>query len=189
MPTTPFHLRIDDDLELRQRMPADAEELFALTDESRQHLRRWLPWLPICRTVEDTRFNIEVTLRDADDGVGLALLILEHGKIVGVTGFNTICKDNRSGQIGYWLGQQHQGRGIMTRAVRALMQHGFDHLGLNRISISAAVGNLKSRAIPERLGFLQEGIAREVEWVNGRPLDHAVYAMTRNDWDDLNPTD
>lgn len=179
----PFHLRIDDALTLDQRVPADAEELFALTDANRAWLRRWLPWLQFCKNVNDVRWNLESALREAADGTSLALSIREHGKIVGVVGFNTLCHANRTGHIGYWLGQQFAWRGIMTKAVWALTQHGFTKLDLNRIVIAAATGNAKSRAIAERLGFPFEGIAREAECLHSRVVDHAIYAMTRSDWE------
>jgi ribosomal-protein-serine acetyltransferase len=99
-----------------------------------------------------------------------------------VTGFNEIRKADRIGHIGYWLGREHQGRGIMIASVRALMNHGFKKLGLNRQCISAAVDNVRSRAIPEHLGFRFEGIAREAEWVYDHFKDLARYAITLREW-------
>ena len=181
----PFYLKIDDDLELRQRLPEDVEELFALTDANRTYLMQWLPWLDHCLAPDDTLRNIESSMHDAVEGVALAVSIFERGRIVGVTGFNSIDRNNRLGQIGYWLGHEHQGRGIMTRAVKAMVAYGFSPLGLNRITITVATENRGSRAIAERLGFRFEGIAREAEWLYKRVVDHAVYALTRDDWGDL----
>ncbi len=107
---------------------------------------------------------------------------------MGVTGFNSIIKAKRIGHIGYWLGEEHAGQGIMTRAVKVLTEHGFATLGLNRITIAAAVGNDKSRAVAERLGFRLEGIARDAEWLYDHFVDHAIYAVTRADWDALSAT-
>jgi ribosomal-protein-serine acetyltransferase len=180
---SPEHFKIDDHLELRQRQPEDAEELFALTDVNRPYLRQWLPWLDHCTSPDDTRTNILTSLEEADRGVSLALCIWQDGRIVGVTGFNSISKANRIGHIGYWLGEAYSGRGIMTRSVRALTEHGFTTLDLNRITIAAAVGNARSRAVAERLGFRMEGIAREAEWLYDHFVDHALYAVTRADWD------
>lgn len=142
MNTTPFSLRVDDQLELRQRMPEDAEALYALTDLNRAYLKPWLPWLDFCTSPADTLATIEDSLQQAADGTGLALAIWEQGRIVGVTSFNEINKMNRIGEIGYWLGEAHQGRGIMTRSVRALIDHGFSAMHLNRITITAATGRV-----------------------------------------------
>lgn len=70
----------------------------------------------------------------------------------------------------------------MTAAARVLVGHAFTVWGLSRVEIRAATENLRSRAIPERLGFQQEGILRRRELVNGRYLDCAVYSMLSTDW-------
>ena len=176
-----IRIPVRDDLELRQRQSEDAEELFALTDRNRTYLRRWLPWLDHCNSQADTRKNIAASLRHAEEGIGLAVSIWHQGRIVGVTGYNEIHKANRTGHIGYWLGEEHVGKGIMTASVRALVEYGFRELGLNRQTIAAATDNLRSRAIAERLGFQLEGIAREAEWLYDRFIDHAIYAMLRKD--------
>jgi ribosomal-protein-serine acetyltransferase len=89
---------------------------------------------------------------------------------------------NRRSSIGYWLARDEQGRGTMTEAVRAHLDHAFGTWRLNRILIQAAVENARSRAIPERLGFREEGVLREVERVGDRMLDGVVYAMLAADW-------
>jgi len=70
----------------------------------------------------------------------------------------------------------------MTEAVRALVEYAFDAWKLNRVEIRAAVGNAKSRAIPERLGFMEEGLLREAERIGVRYEDLVVYAMLAKDW-------
>ena len=70
----------------------------------------------------------------------------------------------------------------MTEAVRACVDHAFTTWKLNRVMIQAAVENTRSRAIPERLGFREEGILREVERIGDRMLDDVVYAMLAADW-------
>jgi ribosomal-protein-serine acetyltransferase len=104
------------------------------------------------------------------------------GVLCGVAAYHPIDWENRSAALGYWLAADHQGRGLMTRAVRALVTHAFTELGLNRVEIRCAVGNGKSRAIPLRLGFSEEGVVREAQWLNGRFVDHAVYGMLARDW-------
>ena len=69
----------------------------------------------------------------------------------------------------------------MTSSVREMISIGFNDFELNRIEIQCAIENIKSRAIPERLGFVQEGILRSSEKVNGRFLDHAVYGLLKDE--------
>jgi ribosomal-protein-serine acetyltransferase len=89
---------------------------------------------------------------------------------------------NRKASIGYWLAGDAQGRGVMTEAVRAYVDHAFGIWKLNRVTIEAAVENARSRAVAERLGFREEGVLREVERVGERMVDHVVYAMLAADW-------
>lgn len=97
-------------------------------------------------------------------------------------GFVLSAVTHRSAQIGYWLGKDYQGRGIMTRAVIALVEYGFNRMGLNRVEIHAAVQNEKSRSMPEKLGFLNEGCIRQAEWLYDHYVDHMVYGMLAEEW-------
>lgn len=93
-----------------------------------------------------------------------------------MAGFLPIDWVRRSAGIGYWLAEKHQGRGTMTAAVRLLADHALATWVLSRVEIRVATENHRSRAIPERLGFSQEGILREAELVGDRHLDLVVYA-------------
>lgn len=81
--------------------------------------------------------------------------------------------------VGYWLVESEQGSGIMTDCVRMLVNYGFDSLSLNRIYIHCANKNHKSRAIPERLGFILEGIFQDGECLYGEYFDLTVYGMVK----------
>ena len=90
---------------------------------------------------------------------------------------------NRKSSIGYWLARDEQGHGTMTEAVRAHVDSAFATWGLNGILIQAAVENARSRAIPERLGFREEGTGCARSSASGdRMLDGVVYAMLAADW-------
>jgi ribosomal-protein-serine acetyltransferase len=88
----------------------------------------------------------------------------------------------RSTELGYWLGERHQKKGLMTSACRAYVAHAFEELGLNRVEVRAAVMNERSRAVPVRLGFTHEGTIRQVERLHDRFVDHAVYGLIREEW-------
>jgi ribosomal-protein-serine acetyltransferase len=167
---------------LRLLEEADAEELFALTDRNRAHLERWLPWVPATRTAHDTLEFIRTTRRQIADNDGFAAAVVVDGAIAGTAGFHHVDWANRATSIGYWLAADHQGRGIITEAVRALVDHAFGAWGLHRIEIAAAVANARSRAVPERLGFREEGVRRDAERHGDRFVDLVVYAMLAADW-------
>ena len=177
-----FERAIDTDLKLRMLREEDAEELFHVVDANRQHLRRWLPWLDANTEVEHTRQFINSTGDQHARNEGFVCGVLLSDRIVGVVGYHPIRWGNRSVEIGYWLSRGAVGSGIMTRCCRVLVAHAFSQLGLNRVAIPAAVGNLRSRAIPERLGFRQEGIIRDAEWLYDHYVDHVLYAALKREW-------
>ncbi|MEK5231455.1 GNAT family protein [Lysinibacillus sp. FSL K6-0232] len=175
-------ITIDNELTLRTIALEDAEAVFALTDASREYLREWLPWLDFTKEVADTTAYIESCIKGHATNSSLSLVILFKEKIVGITGFNNINPNNKIGTIGYWLGEGAQGHGIMTKAVKALLQYAYDVLQLHKVEIRAAEGNMKSRAIPERLGFVKEGTIRAAEWLYDHYVDHVVYGLLVSEW-------
>jgi ribosomal-protein-serine acetyltransferase len=177
-----FVALISDDLELRLLQIEDAEELFALTDANRSYLRQWLPWLDLITQVEDTRDFVARTLKQFADHEGLVAAICYGGKTVGLVGFNRIEQQDRVGYIGYWLAESACGKGIMTKACRSLINYGFTTLKLDRMVITCATENHRSRAIPIRLGFTHEGVVRDAEWLYSQFGDHDIYALSVKDW-------
>ena len=177
-----FSSRIGSDTELRSFEERHAEMLFSLTDQNREYLREWLPWLDNTKSVADTRIFIRKSLEQFADNNGFQAGIWVKEQLAGVIGYHRIDWRNRMTSIGYWLGASFQGQGIMTAACRALVGYAFHELKLNRVEIQCAPGNKRSRAIPERLGFKQEGLLREAEWLYDRFVDHVVYATLAGEW-------
>jgi ribosomal-protein-serine acetyltransferase len=172
---------IDSSTSLRVLRREDAPELFAVTAANREHLREWLPWVDVVRAVGDTLSYIDVTIGHREGGRGPTFAILCGGAITGVIGFRPVDRVNNVGEIGYWLAAGAQGRGVMTRCCRFLVRYAFLTLDLNRVEIAAAIDNVRSRAIPERLGFTLEGVLRQREHLRGRYLSHAMYSMLRGE--------
>ena len=189
-------LRSGPDLELRPLALADAPRIFALVDADRARLRRWLPWLDANTDATDTRAFIAE--RKAMDAQGLAHTYTirvksqsvshtgsagtERGELTGMVGFNWVDQVNHSAMVGYWIASGFEGRGLVTRAVSRLVEHGFSELGFHRIEIRVAVRNRRSRAVPNRLGFRHEGTLHQAEWLYDRFVDHALYALLREEW-------
>lgn len=177
-----FIREIDENIVIKLLEMQDAEELFQLTDSSREHLREWLGWVDTTVTVDDSLAFIEHTLRVYEAKKGLTTGIFYQGVLVGIAGFNNFDWANKVGYIGYWLSERFQGHGIMTYVAQALTDYAFQDLRLNRVEIRAAYENRKSRAIPERLGFIKEGQIRQAEWLYDHYVDHIVYGMLANEW-------
>jgi len=173
---------LGDGRSLRQLEDGDAEELFELIDRNRAHLANWMPFVSQTHTVADSLAFISAARRQAEENRGVQLAIVRDERIIGVAGFHGIDWTRRSTSIGYWLGAAHQGAGTMTTAVSAMLDHAFGPWDLTRVEIRAGTFNHRSRAIPERLGFREEGVLRAAERIGTRVIDHAVYAMSAREW-------
>jgi ribosomal-protein-serine acetyltransferase len=143
-----FSFRVGYGHELRLLRPSDADELFGLIDANRAHLRTWLPWLDGTISAANTEDFIRSTLQQFADNHGFVAAICHKQSIVGVIGYNQIDWQNRIGYIGYWLAQDSQGKGLMTTSCKAVVDYGFGVLNLNRLVITCAAENKRSRAIP-----------------------------------------
>lgn len=177
-----FVHKIDENLSLKLIEWNDAERIFELTDQSRSYLREWLPWVDGTTKVEDSQEFIKICLKGYAENKSMNTVIVFDGEIVGVAGFNSINWSNKTVQIGYWLAEGYQGKGIMTKTAKALTDYAFSRLHLNKVEIRAAVGNQKSRGVPARLGFVEEGIIRQAEWLYDHYTDHVVYGILANEW-------
>ncbi|QDQ01857.1 GNAT family N-acetyltransferase [Lysinibacillus fusiformis] len=176
--------KVDDEVFLRMFNKDDAEEFFDLTINSKPYLKEWLGWLDYTKCVEDTVQNIQLRCNELvnNGGYPQSFAIIYNGRIAGTIGFNEIHKDNKIGVVGYWLGEKFQGKGIMAKALKTLIDYGFNDLKLNRIEVRVAVENKKSRALPERFGFKEEGRIRQAEWLYDHYVDHVIYGLLANEW-------
>ena len=177
-----FTYKVDEEIGLKLVMPSDAQDVFNMIDRNREHLREWLGWVDISTDISVTYQMIDINLRKFANHEALDTAIVYNGKIVGKVSINSINLANKTAQIGYMLDEKYEGRGIVTRAVKAMIDIAMFEYDLHKVEIWAAEGNAKSRAIPERLGFVQEGMIRSAEWLYDHYIDHVVYGVLRREW-------
>lgn len=185
-----FQLDLGDGIVLRMLDGRHAKALFRLTERNREHLRPFLPWIEQTQTSMDSGAFIQSGLQQFAHDNGFHAGIWLNEELTGVIGYLYWHWGNRRTELGYWLGAEYQGQGLMTRACRAFTEYAFVELGLQRVEIQCATDNLRSRAIPERLGFTNEGSRRQAEWLHDHFADLAVYSMLRDEWStvDIIPT-
>jgi ribosomal-protein-serine acetyltransferase len=176
-----FSLRVDDEVALELAELHHAQAIFDLTDCNRDHLRPWMPWVDSTVTVEDTRSFLTFVRAEYAAGRQFHGNLRYAGTIVGGMGLR-MDRANAKAELGYWVDAGHVGRGIVTRAARALTSAALGELGFQRVCIRAGVDNVRSRAVPERLGYAFEGVLRAHEKVGERFLDHASYAVLADEW-------
>ena len=172
-------LLVDEEITLRELALKDAVSIFNTIDSEREYLGEWLPFVELTQDVSFTSKFIENYLKTEERD--LTCIIRYHNRFVGLIGLKDTDYDNNKTEIGYWISEKYQGNGIVTRSCQRLIDYAFDDLKLNRIQIKAATGNLKSQRIPEKLGFVKEGIERDGELHSRGYLDLVIYGLLKKD--------
>ncbi|KRM71311.1 GNAT family N-acetyltransferase [Lacticaseibacillus brantae] len=159
----------------------DATALFTLVDADRPGLGRFLPWVEKTKTVEDeARFLHFVREQVSQDQLWAAVILVE-GQAAGMIDIHQLDAENRTGEIGYWLGKTYRGRGVVTAALAAVERVAFRELALTRLVLVAANTNTASQAVAQRRGFQQEGILRQALVLPEGVSDAVLYSKLVSD--------
>jgi ribosomal-protein-serine acetyltransferase len=177
-----FEYKIDERTELRSLTLDDAQEFFKLVYRNRRHIGEWMFWVGDDYSLADAEAHIRIALEKAAANNGFEVGIWFDSQLAGCVRYNYIDWAHRNTELGYWLGADFQGQGLATTACRAMTDYAFKTLGLNRVEIRCMSENLRSRRVPERLGFTQEGVLRQVRWRRDHFDDHVVYGMLAAEW-------
>lgn len=174
---------IDGEITLRTLEAEHAESVYSLVDEHREHLQRWLPWVEQQENIDSVRSFIEYAEEQLKTNTGMHVGMWYQNELAGVIGIPRIDWPNKTLSFGYWLAEPYQGHGIVTRSLSFLLTFVITELNINRIEIRCAPANVRSRNIPERLGFTEEGRLREAEWLNDHFCDHILYSILAHEWE------
>ncbi len=180
---------LGDGTELKVMKPEHDQALFALVDSNREHLQEWLPWVDRQKSLEDCQAFLKSLEEHFANNKAMHCGVWQDGQLAGVVGMDRIDWPNKTAEIGYWIGKGFEGKGLVTRCCRFLVEFAFRELKLNRLEIRCAPGNLRSRGIPERLNFSIEGRLKQAEWLYDHYEDHIFYALLADEWEashDLN---
>lgn len=175
---------LGDGVVLRCVCYGDAEELFPIYERNRERFRPWFRWTSGIRSVGDVRSAIAQWIERGIAENKLTCVIEENEAILGAVYIVRHTPDDRKIELGYWLDEGQEGRGLATRGCRALIRYAFGVLESNRIDITADVNNARSQAVAERLGFTREAVIRQwLRFEGGRYADVANYRLLREDWE------
>ena len=124
-------------------------------------------------------------IRFSKGGQQLHSLIIYKNQLVGLVGFNTIRKVHQKAEVGYWLAENMQGKGIVTKSVHRLIHYGFHKMNLNRVLIRVNTENIASQNVAKRLHFTYEGTLRQSLKVNDEFADMQVYGLLESEFKKL----
>jgi ribosomal-protein-serine acetyltransferase len=180
-----FRIPVRPDLELRLAVYSHAEEVFEAVQANRAHLAAWLPWVDQTHSAADIVDWIRRGLEQFARNEGWQAVLWHQDRVAGALGFKTVDWASMRVEMGYWLAERLQGKGLMTAAARAATDYAFSEWRMNRVEIRCSVDNVRSAAIPRRLGFEQEGMLRQAFRVGDVYQDLLLFGMLREKWGEL----
>lgn len=174
---------------LRPPRSRDYEAWRALRRASRDFLKPYEPrWTEADLNRQAYGARLWRGRQEARRGTDYSFLLFEktpHGEVLvgGLTISNVRRRAAQFATLGYWMGEQFAGRGLMTEAVGVLLPYFFDTLALHRLQAAFLPHNQASRRVLEKNGFREEGYAEHYLQIDGKWADHVLFALTRERWE------
>ncbi|HSI63618.1 MAG TPA: GNAT family protein [Candidatus Saccharimonadia bacterium] len=163
--------------------PEDAEDICAAVLESIAEVHPWLPWCHPGYEIAETHAWLGSTIASWNEGRSFEFCIrTASGEYVGGSGINSLHDAHPMANLGYWIRTSQTRKGHATRATRLVAEFGLRELGLQRVEIVAAVGNLASQRVAEKSGATREGILRNRLVLHGIPHDAVMYSFVPSDF-------
>ena len=173
----------DDELVVRPYRSDDVQTLYEAVRESLAEMSTWMSWCHENYSIEETREFIASRGQSAEVGewYSFGIFTADSGRFLGGVGLNFINRVHQMGNLGYWVRTSATGRGVAARATRLVARFGFEEVGLQRIEILAAVGNIASQRVAEKAGAVREAVLRKRLRIRGEPTDAVVFSLTAED--------
>lgn len=167
---------------LRPFSLVDIADLFTAARESIDSVHSWLPWChpeyALAESEEWVRKQVRLWEREEE----FSFVVRDHGgTFVGGCGLNQINRIHLIANLGYWTRAGQTGRGYATAAARLVARFGIEQVGLQRIEIVAAVGNVASQRVAQRAGAIREGVLRNRLHLHGESCDAVMFSITPAD--------
>ncbi len=174
-------INVDHNLKLELINECHSYLIFELVNNNRAYLSEWMSFVDKMQTVEYAEFFINGTMQRNKEGSEYAFVIILNDEIIGRIGVYKIDNQNKICEIGYWIAEVFQGKGIISKSCQAIIKFCFSEFQLNRIEIKCGAANFKSQAIPEKLNFTKEGIIGQGELINDEFIDLYLYSLIKSD--------
>jgi len=172
----------DDGAELRPLAPWHAEEFLAHLDRGREFITEHIPFGTKATDVDSARAVLQTWAdKQAADKGGLHGLWLD-GKLVGGVLFRVFDAEGGNCEVGCWLEPAATGRGLVTRAIRVLIDWAVDERGIHRVEWQASSANVPSLNVARRLGMSRDGVLREDFLYRGVRQDTEVWSVLASEW-------
>lgn len=171
------HIDVDKHICLKSPIREYSSALYNIINVNRDYFSQFMVWPKYVAHETDTANFLDNCLAEHQENLSKTYVILLDDNPVGLLSFNHIDGVNKTAYIGYWLDNQVQGKGIMTKAVNALTKYYAENRIIKRFVIKCSVHNSRSNQVAKRCGFSYEGTLKQAEYLNGIYHDQHIYGL------------
>ena len=166
------------EIQIRRYEASDVDAIYEAVIESRAELSPWMPWCHAGYSQQDTFSWVESRAGAWERNEEWSFLIVDFaGRVLGGCGIHRLDLRNGVGELGYWVRTSATRFGVATQAAQRIMEWAFREQGLHRIEILAAVENVASQRVAEKVGAIREGVVRGRLVLHGRRHDAVLSAV------------
>lgn len=172
-----YSVELSDDATLRLLTARDIGPVLDAYRRNREHLAPWEPARAesFFTTADQTRI-LTGQLEELEAGAGYPLVFVNGATVIGRMALSGIVRGPfQSASIGYWVDKEHAGQGLASAALRNVVKHCLEDLGLHRIEAGTLFHNLGSQKVLSNAGFAPIGIAEKYLKIAGRWQDHMLF--------------
>ena len=178
-----FTMKVDDKLNIVFMHHSFKKQFLKLYKSNKLELMKWYNWPDDSQSEAFFAKIIAQSLQGYANGATLQCAISYDEQIIGYIGLTEMSDTLAKAQLNYWIAAQYQGRGMMERICRTMIDYAFNFICLEKIEVSIATDNISSRKICEKLDFDLEGIVKHADNINGRVIDHAKYGLLKQNFE------
>jgi ribosomal-protein-alanine N-acetyltransferase len=173
---TPFPNLETERLLLRRVNENDANEIFAL--RSNPETMKYIP-RPLVKSIDDALEHIAMidAKIESNEGINWAITYKDNPKLIGIIGHYRIKPEHFRAEVGYMLLPEYNGKGIISEAIKEVLNYGFNAMKLHSIEAIIDPENFGSERVLQKCGFVKEAHLKENEFYEGRFLDTVIYSI------------
>lgn len=173
---TPFPNLETERLLLRRVNENDVNEIFAL--RSNPETMKYIP-RPLVKSIDDALEHIAMidAKIESNEGINWAITYKDNPKLIGIIGHYKIKPEHFRAEVGYMLLPEYKGKGIISEAIKEVVNYGFNEMKLHSIEAIIDPENFGSARVLEKNNFVKEAHLKENEFYEGRFLDTVIYSI------------
>jgi RimJ/RimL family protein N-acetyltransferase len=168
---------------VRPFQPSDARQMYEAARASIEQLCEWMTWCRADYSIKDAELFVSTCARAWQKGehFSFAIIDAQSGTFLGSAGLNHLNFTHKLGNLGYWIRNSANGRGVATAAVHRVAEFGLMELGLHRLEFLVPALNFASQRVAQKVGAKFEGVLRERLIIGGKCHDAVMYSLVKSD--------